>query len=193
MDASAIHTAPAALGSPGRFTKVSVQTPAGEIEARLSDLGNWELRVRREEESTWRLACRGGLECAAVTSEPVVLPREEKITCGEVTVDPSARWTTVADVEIPLAKKEFALLLVLASQPSRVFSKAELLETIWDYAGGSEMKTRTLDSHASRLRNKLRRAGAGSMVINCWGIGYRLWDRPDLRALPPLHPAGEVA
>jgi DNA-binding winged helix-turn-helix (wHTH) protein len=192
MDASAVHSSPAALSNPGRFTKVFVQTEAGEIEARLSDLGNWELRVRREEDSSWRLACRGDLDCGAVTSEPVVVPREEKITCGPLTVDPSARRVTVAEAEIYLSKKEFALILVLASQPSRVFSKTELLETIWDYAGGSEMKTRTLDSHASRLRNKLRRAGAGSMVINIWGIGYRLWDRTDLKSFPPLHPVGKA-
>jgi hypothetical protein len=52
--------------SPGRFTRVSVQTPAGEIEARLSKYGNWELRVRHDQETHWRLACTGSIEIAKV-------------------------------------------------------------------------------------------------------------------------------
>jgi DNA-binding response OmpR family regulator len=62
---------------------------------------------------------------------------------------------------------------VLASDPTRVYTKEELLDTIWAYRGPS--KTRTLDSHASRLRRKLD-PEHGRFVINCWGIGYRLID-----------------
>jgi DNA-binding response OmpR family regulator len=51
-------------------------------------------------------------------------------------------------------------------------SKEELLDGVWAYRGPS--KTRTLDSHASRLRRKLD--PQGRFVINCWGIGYRLID-----------------
>jgi len=61
MDASFDHHSPLREIVPGRFTRVSVQTPAGEIEARLSERGNWELRVRRDQETTWRLACTGDL------------------------------------------------------------------------------------------------------------------------------------
>jgi hypothetical protein len=61
MDASINRGAPLALLGPGRFTRVAIQTTAGEIEARLSEAGNWELRLRREEEDTWRIACRGVL------------------------------------------------------------------------------------------------------------------------------------
>jgi DNA-binding response OmpR family regulator len=79
----------------------------------------------------------------------------------------------VGDREVPLAKKEFSLLRMLASDPTRVFPKEELLSTIWAYKGPH--KTRTLDSHASRLRRKLD-PEHGRFVINCWGIGYRLID-----------------
>jgi len=75
--------------------------------------------------------------------------------------------------EVALAKKEFALLRVLASDPTRVFTKEELLDSIWAYRGPA--KTRTLDSHASRLRRKLD-PEQGRFVSNCWGIGYRLID-----------------
>lgn len=176
--------------SPGRFTRISVQTPAGEIEARLSEMGNWELRVRRDRDTTWRLACTGDLDCGAVTSLPASAGEEAR-RFGPLEVDPVARLATVRGKEVNLTKKEFALLLMLSSQPGRVFSNSELLESIWGYARTAQ--TRTVNSHASRLRNKLKRAGAESMVQNCWGVGYRLWDRPDLMTLPPLGPLGEVA
>jgi DNA-binding response OmpR family regulator len=72
---------------------------------------------------------------------------------------------------ISLSNKEFALLRILASDPTRVFTKEELLGAVWAYRGPS--KTRTLDSHASRLRRKLD-PDHGRFVVNCWGIGYRL-------------------
>ena len=53
----------------------------------------------------------------------------------------------------------------------RVFTKEDLLAAVWAYRGPS--KTRTLDSHASRLRRKLD-PDHGRFVVNCWGIGYRL-------------------
>lgn len=189
MNASADHDN--ARGGPGRFTRVSVQTAAGQIEARLSEQGNWELRVRRDEDSSWRLACSGDLDCGAVTRQPVTVPNEETISRGPLTIEPSARRVLVGESEAHLGRKEFALLLALASQPDRVFSKAELLEAVWGYPGTD--RTRTLDSNASKLRRKLRGAGAEGLVINCWGIGYRLWDRTDLKSFPPLAPAGEVA
>lgn len=150
MDTSVDHDAAIKLNNPGRFTRVFVETRAGEIEARLSEYGNWELRVRRQEDSTWRLACNGDLDCGAVTSQPVVLPQEERISRGPVTIEPVARRVTVNGDDVYLAKKEFALLPTLASQPDRVFAKNELLQAIWGYTG--EERTRTLDSHASRLR-----------------------------------------
>ena len=63
------------------------------------------------------------------------------------------------------------LLRALAAEPTRVFSKQELLRDVWGFR--SMGKTRTLDSHASRLRRKLD-PEAGRFVVNCWGVGYRL-------------------
>jgi len=92
---------------------------------------------------------------------------------GELLVDPVRRRVTVGKKPISLSNKEFALLRVLASDPTRVFTKEELLAAVWAYRGPS--KTRTLDSHASRLRRKLD-PQHGRFVINCWGTGYRLID-----------------
>jgi len=99
--------------------------------------------------------------------------REGPSRIGELTVDPIRRKVTVGERVVPLAKKEFALLRALATDPTRVFSKEELLSEVWGYRG--PLKTRTLDSHASRLRRKLD-PEHGRFVVNCWGIGYRLID-----------------
>lgn len=94
---------------------------------------------------------------------------------GELEIDPAARVTTLRGRKVALAAKEFALLRTLASAPTRVFTKEELLRDVWGFrARGS---TRTLDSHACRLRQKLRAHG-DQFVVNVWGIGYRLVDGP---------------
>jgi DNA-binding response OmpR family regulator len=98
----------------------------------------------------------------------------EPLRVGELTVDPARRKVTVGEREVRLSPKEFTLLRFLASDPTRVFAKQELLGDVWGLRGPAA-KTRTLDSHASRLRGKLdpeRRR----YVVNCWGIGYKLLD-----------------
>jgi DNA-binding response OmpR family regulator len=92
---------------------------------------------------------------------------------GEIVVDPGRRRAWVGRREVHLSKKEFSLLYVLASDPHRVFSKGELLGEVWGVRAPT--KTRTLDSHASRLRRKLDPERA-RFVVNCWGVGYRLLD-----------------
>jgi DNA-binding response OmpR family regulator len=95
------------------------------------------------------------------------------VEAGPIRVDTRTRVVTASGIVVPLAQKEYELLLRLARDPSRVFTKAELLQEVWGYRPGS--RTRTLDSHASRLRRKLRAAGADdALVENVWGVGYRL-------------------
>jgi DNA-binding response OmpR family regulator len=79
---------------------------------------------------------------------------------------------TVHGLTVALSAKEYELLVKLATQPTRVFTKEELLRDVWGFR--SLGRTRTLDSHASRLRRKLGRAGAQDCVLNVWGVGYRL-------------------
>ena len=69
------------------------------------------------------------------------------------------RRVTVLGERVLLSAKEFELLAKLASAPHRVFSKEELLREVWGFR--SLGRTRTVDSHASRLRRKLARPGAG--------------------------------
>ena len=94
---------------------------------------------------------------------------------GELEIDPPSREVRLRGGRIELSQKEFSLLRALAADPTRVFTKEELLRTVWGFrAMGS---TRTLDSHACRLRQKLGREG-DRFVINVWGVGYRLIDGP---------------
>ncbi len=100
--------------------------------------------------------------------------RADRLTVGPITIDVSARTTTVADTPLHLPAKEFDLLVALAREPYRVHSKPELLERVWGYRNAGT--TRTLDSHASRLRRRLEESGATPerFVINHWGVGYAL-------------------
>jgi len=95
------------------------------------------------------------------------------VRVGEIEIDRPTRRVTVGGRRVDLPAKEYELLLKLASDPSRVFTKEELLREVWGFR--SLGKTRTLDSHASRLRRKLAHAGEGPFVLNVWGVGYRLF------------------
>jgi DNA-binding response OmpR family regulator len=90
---------------------------------------------------------------------------------GDLFIDPSTREVEVSGRRVELANKEFSLLRALSAEPTRVFSKQELLRDVWGFR--SLGKTRTLDSHASRLRRKLD-PDAGRFIVNVWGVGYRL-------------------
>ena len=97
---------------------------------------------------------------------------------GSLRVDHRTREVRVGGERVALAGKEFALLQALISDPTRVFTKEELLREVWGIRVAG-LRTRTLDSHASRLRKKLTAAGAErAFVINVWGVGFRLIDQP---------------
>jgi DNA-binding response OmpR family regulator len=98
-----------------------------------------------------------------------------RLRVGDLEVDPPSRTVLLRGERLELSQKEFALLRTLAGQPTRVFTKEELLRTIWGFR--SMGTTRTLDSHACRLRHKLARHG-DQFVVNVWGVGYRLVDGP---------------
>ena len=110
---------------------------------------------------------------AAVLRRGAARRRTGRLRVGELVVDPAARQVTLGGEDVPLAQKEFALLKALASEPGRVFTKEELLRDVWGFRAAGQ--TRTLDSHACRLRQKLAARG-GHFVVNVWGVGYRLVD-----------------
>ncbi|HSO02110.1 MAG TPA: response regulator transcription factor [Gaiellaceae bacterium] len=101
-------------------------------------------------------------------------PSPSLVRVGELTIDRLARVVAVRGETVHLAGKEFQLLCALAAEPNRVFTKDELLRDVWGYR--SFTRTRTLDSHVSRLRQKLDRSPEDRFVVNVWGVGYKLVD-----------------
>ncbi|MBD0348249.1 MAG: response regulator transcription factor [Thermoleophilia bacterium] len=99
-------------------------------------------------------------------------PPHERLEAGEIVVDRRTRHVMVAGRSVALASKEYELLAELATDPTRVFTKDQLLREVWGFR--SLGRTRTLDSHASRLRRKLAAASDRPYVLNVWGVGYRL-------------------
>ncbi len=93
---------------------------------------------------------------------------------GDLVVDHRARQVRLRGEPVALARREFDLVAKLASEPHRVFSKDELLRDVWGYRG--RLVTRTVDSHACRLRAKLRSSAGDRLVVNVWGKGYRLLE-----------------
>jgi DNA-binding response OmpR family regulator len=98
----------------------------------------------------------------------------EVIVAEDLTIDRRTRRVAVRDTLVYLSAKEFELLVHLAGEPYRVFTKESLLREVWGYVALG--RTRTLESHASRLRKKLRIADDDRFVVNVWGVGYRLLE-----------------
>jgi DNA-binding response OmpR family regulator len=115
------------------------------------------------------------LRIAAVLRRAGGRVQRGRLRIGELEIDPAGRAASLRGHRVELAAKEFALLRALASAPTRVFTKEELLRDVWGFRALGA--TRTLDSHACRLRQKLRAYG-DEFVVNVWGVGYRLVDAP---------------
>ena len=100
-------------------------------------------------------------------------PRHLRLAVRDLEIDLASRVVRVAGEIVQLSAKEYELLVALAEDPERVFKKEELLRDVWGFR--SLGRTRTLDSHASRLRRKLNGCPTETAyVLNVWGVGYRL-------------------
>jgi DNA-binding response OmpR family regulator len=87
---------------------------------------------------------------------------------GVVTLDPSRRLVLASGVAVPLTPTEFDLLAHLMNRPGRVFTREELLASVWGYA--AQAGTRTVDVHVAQLRAKL--GDAGMIIRTIRGVGY---------------------
>jgi len=96
------------------------------------------------------------------------------LVAGDLVVDKRTRRVSVRDTLVVLSAKEFEFLTRLAIEPYRVFTKEELLREVWGFRALG--RTRTLESHASRLRKKLCIEEGDRYIVNVWGVGYRLLE-----------------
>ncbi len=164
-------------GSDGVASRIDPALPMIVVSGRCSELD----RVRGFDRGADDYVCkpfsypelRGRI--AALLRRTDCRPARGRLRAGPLEVDPLSREVRLHGERVVLSQKEFALLRLLASDATRVFTKDELLRTIWGFR--SRGSTRTLDSHACRLRHKL--GGRGERwVVNVWGVGYRLLDAP---------------
>jgi two-component system phosphate regulon response regulator PhoB len=95
---------------------------------------------------------------------------ERQITMGTIAIDCGSHRVTVAGAEIELTSTEYKLLLYLAEHSGRVMKRELLLQDVWGYNFVGD--TRTVDTHVTRLRNKL--GDAGEMIKTVRGFGYKL-------------------
>ena len=97
-------------------------------------------------------------------------PETVPIHLADLTIDAVRREARVANQNLDLRTQEFELLLILAGQPGRVFTREQLLQQAWgfDFYG----QTRTVDVHIAHLRKKL--AGSPIIIETVTGIGYKL-------------------
>ena len=96
---------------------------------------------------------------------------DEHIIRGDLTINPSNYEVLINNNRVNLRFKEYELLLLLASNPGRVYDRATLLNQIWgyDYFGG----TRTVDVHIRRLRSKIEINSENPYIETIWNVGYR--------------------
>jgi DNA-binding response OmpR family regulator len=99
---------------------------------------------------------------------------EDVIVAGDLVIDRPTRRVQVRETSVRLSAKEFELVAKLASKPYKVWTKEELLREVWGYRALG--RTRTLESHASRVRKKLCVSPEDRFVVNVWGVGYRMLD-----------------
>lgn len=99
------------------------------------------------------------------------------IVAGELAIDAQRRTVTVEGRPVDLTAKEFDLLLHFAESPGRVFTRTQLLDSVWGYAhSGYE---HTVNSHINRLRAKIEKnPNQPEYIQTVWSVGYRFRDLP---------------
>jgi two-component system response regulator MtrA len=94
------------------------------------------------------------------------------LTLGDLTIDLVEHSVTRAGRAIPLTRLEFDLLVALAKEPGRVFTREELLREVWDYRHSAD--TRLVNVHVQRLRSKIEHdPDQPSLVLTVRGVGYK--------------------
>ena len=100
------------------------------------------------------------------------LDSRSRIKAGYLTINPDCREVTLGDRQIDLTAREFDLLNFFASNPGRVFRRADLLDKVWGY--GHEGYEHTVNSHINRLRAKIENDPSNpQMIVTVWGVGYK--------------------
>lgn len=99
-------------------------------------------------------------------------PIEEIVRCGKLEIDGNARAAAYAGKALQLGNTEFRLLEFFARNANRAFTRAQLLEGVWDY--DFDGAPNIVDVYVSQLRRKLKALGGGDVIATVWGVGYKV-------------------
>jgi DNA-binding response OmpR family regulator len=115
------------------------------------------------------LAARVGTVLRRASAAPAA---REPIVVGDVVIDGLGREVTRAGTSVTLTAREFDLLWFFAGHPRQVFSRAQLMDSVWGYAAAID--TGTVTVHVRRLREKIERDPSRPVHLQTiWGVGYR--------------------
>ena len=97
---------------------------------------------------------------------------EHELKCGQLVVNPFSHEVHFKGESLPLTATEFDLMAFFTKHPNQVFSRTQLLESVWgyDHAGYEH----TVNSHINRLRAKLEKYSEQQVIETVWGVGYKL-------------------
>jgi len=105
----------------------------------------------------------------------------DTLSFGPLEIDTVGRQVLVEGEAMSLTAREFDLLLHFARHPGRVFSRAQLLDSVWGY--GHDGYEHTVNSHINRLRAKIEPEPARpELIVTVWGVGYKLDAPPQVQA-----------
>jgi DNA-binding response OmpR family regulator len=106
-------------------------------------------------------------------AKPLVDPRAQPLTIGEVKINPSTRQVWARDgEEVTLTAKEFDLLWFFMNHPGQVFTRDQLLDQVWGFDFFGDASTVTV--HVRRLREKVERHPTRpEYILTVWGVGYK--------------------
>lgn len=108
----------------------------------------------------------------AMASATVTEPSQQVLITDGLRIDPLRRRVFIKDQPVELTAREFDLLWHFASHPGQVFSRTQLLDTVWGYS--HEGYEHTVNTHINRLRGKIEADPADPIFIQTvWGVGYR--------------------
>ena len=115
--------------------------------------------------------------CQRITKRTNNVSTEKLIKFGDLLINPDNYEVKIKGNRVNLRFKEYELLLLLASNPGRVYDRASLLKQIWgyDYFGG----TRTVDVHIRRLRSKIEVLPDTEYIETIWNVGYRFTEKTE--------------
>jgi DNA-binding response OmpR family regulator len=100
------------------------------------------------------------------------------LAVGELSIDEEKRKVTLSGRDVALTAKEFDLLLHFVRNPGRVYTRTQLLDSVWGY--GHDSYQHTVNSHINRLRAKIEKEpGKPTLIQTVWGVGYKFADPAD--------------